>query len=284
MRSPDYTRLAAQLPPVYQDDPASYVQVDAYLGLADELNHAIVERLEDLALALGPDATLRWPSDLPLNAGADALLGAYLSTYDGLARWVGFTFPAGWPTGEPGVQRRREFLARSTRLWRRRGTPRGFLSWFAFYFGLQPPQLPYLVEHFKAPGGRLTPDPWTATLFVPATTFEEWARREQALDFVRSYAPAHVAMRTCFVDPDLFDKLAVLVDPPPRLPTEPTAADLQAYRAAVATQQANLNGLLCSVVSEVSHDSGVHVHLCIDEGRNVDRLDVGLLPTEPDDE
>src|SRR6478752_589675 len=63
-RGPDHTRLASQLPAVYQEDEGSFAQVDAYLGLADELNHAVVEHLEDLLTALGPDATLRWPGDL----------------------------------------------------------------------------------------------------------------------------------------------------------------------------------------------------------------------------
>src|SRR5262245_22112008 len=112
MRSPDYTRLATQLPAVYQHDHASFAQVDAHLGLADELNHAVVERLEDLMLGLGPDATLRWPADLPLDAGRDALLTTYLAAYDEVAAWVGFTFPASWGVEEPGLARRREFLAR----------------------------------------------------------------------------------------------------------------------------------------------------------------------------
>lgn len=278
MRSPDYTRLAAGLPPVYQEDTASFAQVDAYLGLADELNHAIVERLEDLLSALGPDAVLRWPADLPLDAGADALLAAHLATYDRVAGWVGFTFPASWPANEDGLAQRREFLARSARLWRRRGTPRGFLSWFTFYFGLTPDETPYLVEHYKAPGAGLTGEPYHATLFIPIGPFAAWARREEAAEHVRRYAPAHVRMRVCFVDPQVFTDLAV-AGRPPVLPENPTKAQLDAYAADVATLQADLNALLCSVVSVVNHESGVHVHECVDGGRAVDRLGVGRLPT-----
>lgn len=282
MRSPDYTRLAAQLPAVYQDDQASFAQVDAYLGLADELNHAVVERLDDLMLALGPDSTLRWPADLPLDAGRDALLASYLATYDEVAAWVGFTFPAAWGTEEPGLARRREFLARSARLWRRRGTPRGFLSWFALYFGLtegDQDEMPYLLEHFKAPGAAITGEPWTATLFVPfVETFAPWSRREEAVEFVRRYAPAHVLMRVCFVDPATFGALGVLVAQP-TLPLNPTVADLTQYQADLATQQADLNQLLCSVVSVVNHGSAIHIYECIDQGEHKDRLDVGRLPT-----
>jgi hypothetical protein len=280
MRSPDYTRLAAQLPAVYQDDPVSFAQVDAYLGLADELNHAIVERVEDLLTVLGPDAILRWPTDVPLDAGPDALLASYLATYDRVARWVSFTFPASWTVDEPGLARRREFLARSARLWRRRGTPRGFLSWFALYFGMSAPNLPYLLEHYKSPGPSITGEPFTATLFIPSTNdFAPWDRRQEAADFVRRYAPAHVSMRVCFVDPDIFEDLAAFASAP-TLPDNPTDEQLDAYAVAISNQQADLNALLCSVVSVVSHSGGVHIYECIDEGRTVDRLDVGRLPTE----
>lgn len=280
MRSPDHTRLAAQLPAVYHEDAASFAQVDAFLGLADELSHAILERLEDLLLTLGPDATLRWPTDLPYDAGADAVLDAYLATYDEVAAWASFAFPASWTRDDAGLALRREFLARSARLWRRRGTPRGFLAWFVLYFGVADADRPHLLEHFKAPGAAVTGEPWTATLFIPSTPqFTEWGRREEAHDFVRRYAPAHVGVRVCFVPTDLFATLGVFASPP-QLPENPTAAQLAAYAAAVATRQADLNALLCSVVSVVSHDSGIHVYECIDEGRTVDRLDVGRLPTD----
>ncbi|MBO3741806.1 hypothetical protein [Actinoplanes flavus] len=279
MRSPDYTRLAAQLPAVYQEDAASFAQVDAYLGLADELNHAIVERLEDLPLTFGPDAVLRWPAGLPYDAGADALLAAYLDTYDQVAAWASFTFPASWGRDEAGLTRRREFLARSARLWRRRGTPRGFLSWFTLYFGVSTPGLPYLLEHYKAPGAGITARPYTATLFVPGSTdFASWGRREEAVDFVNRYAPAHVDIRVCFIDPDLF--ASVVFATPPTLPDNPTGPQVTAYAAAVAGFQRELNGLLCSVKSTVSHANGIHIYECIDEGRPIDRLDVGLLPTD----
>jgi hypothetical protein len=281
MRSPDYTRLSAQLPAVYQEDAVSFAQVDAFLGLADELSHAVVERLEDLLMSIGPDATLRWPADLPLDAGADALLAAYLAVYDDVAAWASFTFPVSWTRDEDGLARRREFLARCARLWRRRGSPRGFLGWFRLYFGITAADPgPYLLEHYKAPGVSFTGEPWTATLFVPSTPeFEEWGRREEAAEFVRRYAPAHVLMRVCFVDPAVFDDLAVLASPP-TLPGQPTAADVTAYAAAVQQRQKDLNALLCSVVSVVSHGNAIHIYECIDQGRNIDRLGVGLLPTD----
>lgn len=291
-RGPDHTRLAQQLPAVYQEDERSFAQVDTYLGLADELSHAVIERLEDLLMYLGPDATLRWPPDLPLDAGADALVADHLQTYDEVARWASLTFPAGWPGTERGLAQRRELLMRCTRLWRRRGTPRGFLSWFCLYFDLPAAGRPYLLEHFKAPGAGVTGQPWTATLFVPmrvpvpstgepsiAKGFIDWERREEAADFVRRYAPAHLSIRVCFTDPAVFTDLAVLASPA-ALPNTPTADEVKAYAMAVAQQQADLNALLCSVVSVVSHASGIHLYECIDAGRGIDRLGVGLLPTD----
>lgn len=280
MRSPDHTRLAAQLPAVYHDDAASFAQVDAFLGLADELSHAIVERLEDLSMTLGPDAVLRWPTDLPYDAGSDALLASYLATYDEVAAWASFTFPSSWPRSHAGLALRREYLARSARLWRRRGTPRGFLSWFVLYFGVAAADRPHLLEHFKAPGLAVTGEPYTATLFIPSTSqFTEWGRREEAVEFVRRYAPAHVGLRVCFVPTDMFATFLFFAVPP-TLPETPTTAQVEAYAGEIAAKQDVLNELLCSVVSVVSHDSGIHVYECIDEGRTIDRLGVGLLPTD----
>lgn len=294
-RGPDHTRLATSLPAVYQEDARSFAQVDAFLGLADELSHAVIERLEDALTTLGPDATLRWPADLSLEAGADALVAHHLRTYDEVARWASVTFPSSWPGTERGLQQRRELLARCARLWRRRGTPRGFLSWFCLWFDLPEAGRPYLLEHYKAPGAGLTGEPYTATLFVPTTVpvpstgepstakgFVDWQRREEAADFVRRYAPAHVSMRVCFTDPEVFEDLAVLASPP-TLPSNPTASDVTAYAAAVEQQQNDLNALLCSVVSVVSHASGIHLYECIDAGRAIDRLGVGLLPTDSTD-
>lgn len=294
-RGPDHTRISSSLPPVYQEDERSFAQVDAFLGLADELSHVVIERLEDVLTTLGPDATLRWPADLPLDAGADALVEHHLATYDEVARWASVTFPSSWAGTERGLQQRRELLSRCTRLWRRRGTPRGFLSWFCLWFDLPAVGRPYLLEHFKAPGAGLTGEPYTATLFVPTSVpvpstgdpsatrgFVDWERREEAADFVRRYAPAHVSIRVCFTDPAVFDDLAVLASPP-ALPDDPTASDLTAYAKAVEQQQNDLNALLCSVVSVVSHASGIHLYECVDAGRGVDRLGVGLLPTDSTD-
>lgn len=280
MRSADYTRIAQQLPPVYQEDAVSFAQVDAFLGLVDELNHAHVQRLEDLCLSVSPDALLRWPAEVPLDAGADAVLSSYATTYDEVASWLGFAFPLGWPKTEAGLVKRRDVLSRLTRLWRRRGTPRGFLDWLGTYFDIDTADRPLLVEHFKAPGGSLSSVPYTATLFVPSTTqFEDFPKRRELVEFVNWYAPAHVWIRVCFVSTTLFADVGILVSPP-ILPDKATQAEVKKYASEISTHQADLNGLLCSMVSEVSHGNGLHIYQCADDGRGIDRLDVGMLPTD----
>ncbi len=271
----DYTRLAQLLPAVYQDDAASFAQVDAFLGLADELDHAYLERLEDLGLVLGPDAALRWPADLPLDAGGDSLLAAYLEAYDEVATWAAFAFPASWTRDVAGVAKRRAFLAKAARLWRRRGTPRGFLDWFCLAFDIAPAARPYLLEHFKVAGPPPTPTPigdaeLTGTLFVPSTAqFADYRRRHEAIEFVSWYAPAHVLLRVCWAPPDF------VVPPPPTPGTATYDADLDTYRA-------DLRALLCTVTSFIDHANGIRIWECIDAGRPIDRLDVGHLPTEPE--
>lgn len=276
MASADYTRLALHLPAVYQDDVASFAQIDAYLGLVDELNHAYVERLEDLALTLGPDAALRWPTDVPLDAGGDAVVAAYLGLYDEVATWGGFRFPASWSEDEDGVLLRRQLLARMARLWRRRGTPRGFLDWFCLAFGIAPDRRPYLLEHFKVPGPQIEDPELTGTLFVPSTAqFSDYRRRREAVEFVGWYAPAHVALRVCWTRPDFVPPA------PPPVPAEPmSAATRSQFESDVDDYRADLRALLCSITSFIDHANGIRIWECIDEGRPIDRLDVGHLPTD----
>ena len=285
MRSPDFTRTAATLPALYQDDAPSFAQVDAYLGLADDLAEAVVAQLEGLSFALGPDAAATWPHDLPLDAGSGALIASLTERYDELARWFAFTVPTSWGDGESAVGARRRFLAKAARLWRRRGTPRGFLDWFCTYFHLtEAAERPFLLEHFKVPGGVFAPGPYTATLFVPATaTFADYRRRVEASEFVRWYAPAHVAMRVCYVAPGALEEL------PTPATLAPAETDLTAYSNALFTQLIALRELACSVVSLVDHENGIHLYGCdpgtippagLGEPRSIDHLSVGHLPTD----
>ena len=246
MRSPDFTATSTLLPPVYQEQAASFAQVDAYLGLADELARAQVEALEDLLAVTGPDAALRWPTHLPLAAGAEALVANLTATYDEVARWLSFTVPSTWPVGAQGVAARRAFLGKATRLWRRRGTPRGFIDWFTLYHRLSvTTERPVLVEHYKIAGPGFDPDPSTATLFVTGSVE------------VATYA----------------------------LLADNSTAALAAYESDLKAQAKLLRELLCSVVSVVSHADGIHLYGCPAERppvaeRDIDHLGIGALPTD----
>ena len=285
MRSPDFTATSALLPPVYQEQAASFAQVDAYLGLADELARAQVEALEDLLAVTGPDAALRWPTHLPLAAGAEALVADLTATYDEVARWLSFTVPSTWPVGAQGVAARRAFLGKATRLWRRRGTPRGFIDWFTLYHRLSvTTERPVLVEHYKIAGPGFDPDPSTATLFVPVSAaVATYAQRIGIAQFVRWYAPAHLDIRVCFVRPDVFDTFAVFAAP--ALLADTSSAGLATYESDLKAQAKLLRELLCSVVSVVSHADGIHLYGCPAERppvaeRDIDHLGIGALPTD----
>ncbi len=269
-QSPVYTPLAAQLPAVYAEDSDSWAQLESYLGLADDLNRAYAERLAELATWLSPEATSLWPGDRAVGMTEDAVLARYQAVFDELARWFAFRFPPSWGVDAASLRQRQTFLARAARLWRRRGTPRGFVDWFAFWFRTEPADRPILVEHYKfgqptGSSGEVGPEPWLrATLFVPSTEpFSDFNRRREAIWFAEQFAPAHVHVRVCWVKPGWS------LDPVPGPGATPS--DIAAYRKRV-------NGVLCSLVSFVDHANGIHIWECVDEGRPVDRLNVGQLP------
>lgn len=280
MRSADYTRVAEQLPAVYRDDADSFAQIDAYLGLMDELNHEYAQMIEDLAWALGPDAALHWPAAVPLRAGADALREHHIATYDTLARWFGFEVPGMWPRNDEGLARRRQFVTRASRIWRRRGTPGGFVDWFCLFFGVdESVGRPFLLEHHKIayliPGA----GPFTATLLVPNTgPFHDIAGRVAAAEFARLHAPAHVALRMCFVGLDHLGSVKPLTDPL----TRTDQSDIE-WANQVAEHASLLRELLCTVVSEVRHADGLQVFRCPEPGatakpRPENHLGLGRLP------
>jgi hypothetical protein len=272
MPSPDYLPLALDLPAVYQEDQVGFDQVDAYLGLADALAREHLQILEDAELALSPEGLTRWPPGLATDAGADALVAAHRATQDELAAWTGFTFPRSWTDGPTGLELRREYLRRAAAIWRRRATPGGLVDWFSLAFGHVLPDgtTPQLVEHFRVADPTdaecVARSPWLrATLFVPGTEdFAAIARRREAIAFVDRYAPAHVLVRVCWVDPAVF-----------RLP-EPPTRDSSATQ--IAAWQADMRTILCSFISFVDHANAVRVWECIDAGRAEDRLGAGRLP------
>lgn len=289
-----YTPLAALLPSVYQDDHRSFEQLDSYLGLVDNLQRAYVQRLENLQIWLSPNAiTHSWPADSRVDGGADPVIDSYARLYDELASWTGFAFPQWWTVEVDGVTRpdlarRRRYLARAARIWRRRGTPRGFVDWISFAFGIEPAMHPFFLEHFKfgrpecddatEPG----PEPWLrATLLMRSTDrFDRPEMRRLVTTFVETYAPAHVHVRVCWVaeDFELYEtEDGVLPLPGPR-PVGADAAAVGEWEEAVAAFQEHIKCLLCSLVGETSHQSAMAIADCVDAGEGKDRLGHGRLP------
>lgn len=290
-----YTPIAELLPSVFQSDADSFDQISSYLSLADELQRGYLDRLEHLNLWLSPNGPRSaWPLDVAVDAGTDEVIDAYVALYDELASWTSFVFPSWWVIDDDGVRRpdlarRRSYLARAARFWRRRGTPRGFVDWISFAFDIEPAMRPYLLEHFKfgrpqcpdaeEPG----PEPWLrATLLMPSTEqFEAPEMRRILMRFVETYAPAHVHVRVCFVDTtfELYETDdGVLELPGPRPGPEADPSDVEAWQADVAAFREHVQCLLCALVGDTSHETGLTIATCIDEGEARDRLGVGRLP------
>lgn len=271
MPSPDYLPLALELPAVYQDDQASFAQLDSFLGLVDTLLRDHLTDLDEAERWLGPDGLTMWPPGLAADATPAAVATAHLANQAELAAWTGFTFPAGWPVDAAGRTLRRTYLRRAARIWRRRGTPAGLLDWFGLVFGAALDGMaPDLVEHFRV-FDPLAPDvgehdPWLrATLFVRGDgDFAGLSRRREAIAFVDRYAPAHVLVRVCWIRPGAFD----LGTPP-----TPTSSPSQ-----VSEWQQQVRDILCGLVSFVDHAHGIRVWECVDAGEAQDRLGVGALP------
>jgi hypothetical protein len=267
--APEYRPIAEHLPAIYQEDAASWEQVRGFLGLVDALYRSYLGALEDLTTWLSPDARTVQP---PGIAPQDDPVAEYMAVYAELADWFAYAFPPSWATGDADadLDRRRAFLLRVARLWRRRGTPGGFYAWFGFYFfGLTVPahdDRPIMIEHFKYraandTSGATKPDPnapipdpaaHQVTLLVPRTTaFDDYRRRREVVQFVAREAPAHLLFRVCWVPPGY---------------------------ALSLTNTAAVRKVLASLVSYVTYDDGIHLDEPPGTAKAVDRLGEGLLP------
>ncbi len=218
--SPLYRPIAEHLPAVYQEDIQSWDELTGYLSLVDALYRAYVAQLEDVTTWLSPAAASVQPPGLDA-AGAGA--GRELALLEELASWFGFALPGSWLAADDEASldalraKGRAFALRAARLFRRRGTPQGFVDWFSFAFDLDTPAVrPVLLEHFKyrsasdtygtAPPDPDDPDPSAlrVTLLVPRTAaFDDYRRRREAAEFVRDWLPAHLLGTLCWVDPEV---------------------------------------------------------------------------------
>lgn len=219
-RPPIYRPVAEHLPAVYQEEPASWEQLTGYLSALDTLLRAYVAQLEDVTTWLSPNARDVQPPGLPPGAPA---ADRHRAVFAELASWFAWEFPQSWRVGrdvESQLDRERAFLLRAARLWRRRGTPQGFVDWFCFAFGIEAPvgteddDRPLLIEHFKHrptgdPSGRDEDEDDDAdqyalrvTLLVPRTAaFDDYRRRREAVEFVERWLPAHIHGSVCWVLP-----------------------------------------------------------------------------------
>jgi hypothetical protein len=265
--APEYRPIAEHLPAIYQEDPDSWEQVQGFLGLVDDLYRTYLGALDDLTTWLSPEARNVQP---PGVASPDNPVAAYKAVFAELADWFAYAFPPSWSTGGDDLDRQRAFLLRVARLWRRRGTPGGFYTWFCFYFfGLSMPardDLPIMLEHFKYRAandnsGATKPNPNSpkpdpsahrVTLLVPRTAaFDDYSRRREVVQFVAREAPAHLLFRVCWVPPG--------------------------YKLSL-TNTAAVRKVLASLVGYVTYDDGIHLYEPPATAKAGDRLDEGLLP------
>jgi hypothetical protein len=267
-RASAYTPIAAHLPATYQQDADSYEQVAGYLGLVDELLRGAAARLDDLLLWMSPQMRALHPPGLAHDAPAAEVYARYRAVADELASWFGFSFPPSWerrddPDAE--LDRKRAFLLRAARVWRRRGSPRGFYAWLVFAFDLWDPQeRPIMIEHFRyrdddAVGtGEDDEDDFAhrLTLLIPISErFADVLGRRELADWLDRQAPAHLQIRACWLGPG--DSRYTGYDP----------ADGDAVRT-----------LLRTVASFTPLEDGIHLAEPPLEGRAHDSLGHGTLP------
>ncbi|MGZ8716856.1 MAG: hypothetical protein ACXWYO_07065 [Gaiellaceae bacterium] len=219
-----YRPVAQHLPAVYQEDESSWEQLTGYLELLDRLYRAYIAQLEDVTTWLSPAAANVQPPGLsaqtqpPVPGGPAAGAAREQALLEELAAWFSFTFPLSWSGGDleaPQDELRRKeraFVARAARIFRRRGTPQGFVDWFCLAFDVPEAHRPVLIEHFKyRPSGDSSgltaadPDPYglRVTLLVPrSAAFDDYRRRREVVEFVRNWLPAHLLTAVCWVDPE----------------------------------------------------------------------------------
>lgn len=262
--APLYSPTREHLPAVYQEDERSWDEVSGYLDLVDDLIRALVVELDELTTWLSPEARTVAVPGLAAPAPAQAAYDRLLALFDELADWFAFQFPETWRVPadrDAELDRKREFLLRAARIWRRRGTPRGFYAWLCFWFRIDRPddrdERPLMIEHFKyrAPDDNTT-GAWTVTLYVPLTTrWDDYGRRRELIEFCARHLPAHLLARVCWLAPD-----------------DPRYTDFD------PSDSAAVRTMLATAGDYTPEDDGIHLEGDPPANARQDRLDTGTLP------
>jgi hypothetical protein len=269
-----YRTTASHLPAIYQEDAASWRQVNDYLSLTDEVVRSLITELDELGTWLSPRARQVAVPGVGHGSGSSDAIERLLALADELAGWFAYEFPASWrdpddPDAE--LDRKFDFLLRVARLWRRRGTPTGFYSWLCVRFGIGPAERPIMIEHFKYRSDDPGADPddedaaaHRVTLLVPVPTsgpgaagtlFGDYRRRRELLEFVERNAPAHLLFRVCWI-----------------------AADDPRYEDYDPTGVTEVRELLETIATYTSADDGIHLEHDPPSGSPLNRIDLGNLP------
>lgn len=287
--TPLYTPLAEHLPGIYQEDPLSFAECRGYLGLADALLRQYARQLEELFAWLSPRAPRLLPPGYHPGMSKADVAERVREVLDELGRLFGFEFPDSWHPDdtESEFRKKTDFLERASRIWRRRGTPSGFVAWFCLYFDISSlDHRPVLVEHFKyrpevgyPETGKADRYAHRATLVVPLSAgFDPYERRREVYDFIGRHAPAHILFRVCWIDPE--DRSKVVAD----LADDALRTTLGAPGA--ETRECVVEALLRPYGGVIpSHDA---MHLCPGPDarpgsagtRGLDRIGTARLPNE----
>lgn len=288
-----YTDLAEHLPSLYQEHEASWEQMRSYLSLLDQWSLNYLDQLERALVCLSPtvpEKPAETPGELVVNgdggkegACEEREVFGRLELCQQLASWFGFEFPPNWAESLDGnrereLDRKMAFLRHVPRLWRRRGTPQGFLQWFCLYFDVPSDHRPILLEHFQFMSAmtEIAEQQRAAsrvTLIVPVTAgFDALLRRREVAEFLKRHAPAHLMFRVCFVT----GKLETM------LRTE--YGKLQDPDSREAARQWIVQNILTRATDFVSHDEGLTIYECANDSkvREQDRLGGGRLPGSPE--
>ena len=134
-----YTPIAEELPHIYRTgDRESWRQVQVYLSLVDGVCRHYLNQLVELPAVLSPAARFLTPPGEDESSSLTDIQCRRNQLLDKVANWFGCVFPdyidwrvdAALSTDHNNevIRRKSDFLRRCPSLWRRRGTPTGFLA------------------------------------------------------------------------------------------------------------------------------------------------------------